>query len=75
MTPPHGFSRRCRKKGNNMTHEQNKPKPTRKAGYAYVPVQRLGKLYKPSAALQAGTVFPELNITIEQYERGLYNGK
>lgn len=58
-----------------MNFEQTQPKPVRKVGYAYVPVQKLGKLYKPSAALQAGTVFPELNITIEQYERGLYNGK
>ena len=24
--------------------------------------------------LTAGTVFPELNITLDEYERGLYNG-
>ena len=40
----------------------------KKAGYAYAPFQRLGKLYDP------GTVFPELNITLDEYERGLYNG-
>ncbi|MCM1334381.1 MAG: spore coat associated protein CotJA [Bacteroides sp.] len=46
-----------------------------RVGYAYVPVQRIGKVYSPSAALQNGTVFPELNITIEEYERGIWNGK
>ena len=46
-----------------------------KVGYAYVPVQRIGKVYPPSAALQQGTVFPELNIGIEEYERGIWNGK
>jgi hypothetical protein len=24
--------------------------------------------------MRAGTVFPELNITLDEYERGLYNG-
>lgn len=43
-------------------------------GYAYVPFQRLGKLYDPETAMRAGTIFPELNITIDEYERGLYNG-
>lgn len=52
----------------NLTHE-------RKVGYAYVPVQRIGKVYPPSTALQQGTVFPELNIGIEEYERGIWNGK
>lgn len=46
-----------------------------KVGYAYVPVQRIGKVYPPSVALQQGTVFPELNIGIEEYERGIWNGK
>lgn len=46
-----------------------------RVGYAYVPVQRIGKVYSPSAALQQGTVFPELNIGIEEYERGIQNGK
>lgn len=44
-------------------------------GYAYVPFQRLGKVYPPQRALMEGTIFPELNITIGEYERGLYNGK
>ncbi len=44
-------------------------------GYGYVPFQQLGKLYSPEAALKNGTVFPELNLTIEEYERGLYNGR
>ena len=44
----------------------------KKPGYA--PFQRLGKLYDPETAMRAGTIFPELNITIDEYERGLYNG-
>lgn len=44
-------------------------------GYAFVPVQRLDKVYSPNNALRVGTIFPELNITIEEYERGLFNGK
>ena len=47
----------------------------RKPGYAYVPPQRMDKVYPPNKALKAGTIFPELNITLEEYERGLYNGK
>lgn len=46
----------------------------KKVGYAYAPFQRLGKLYDPETAMRAGTIFPELNITIDEYERGLYNG-
>ena len=46
-----------------------------RTGYAYVPFQQLGKLYQPEVALKNGTVFPELNLTIEEYERGLYNGR
>lgn len=44
-------------------------------GYAYVPWQRMEKVYPPNKALNAGTIFPELNITLEEYERGLFNGK
>ncbi len=47
----------------------------KKPGYAYVPFQRMEKVYSPNKALQAGTIFPELNITIDEYERGLFNGK
>lgn len=47
----------------------------RKPGYAYVPFQRMEKVYSPNKALQVGTIFPELNITIDEYERGLFNGK
>lgn len=61
------------KGGSKMNaYEQNM---LRKPGYAYVPPQRMDKVYPPNKALQAGTIFPELNITIEEYERGLYNGK
>lgn len=46
-----------------------------KVGYAYVPFQRIGKVYPPAKALQQGTVFPELDIGIDEYLRGLWNGK
>lgn len=46
-----------------------------RTGYAYVPVQKLDKVYSPNKALKAGTIFPELDLTIDEYERGLYNGK
>ncbi|MBP1580015.1 MAG: spore coat associated protein CotJA [Oscillospiraceae bacterium] len=47
----------------------------RNVGYAYIPWQRMEKVYPPNKALNAGTIFPELNITLEEYERGLFNGK
>ncbi|MDE6728395.1 MAG: spore coat associated protein CotJA [Oscillospiraceae bacterium] len=46
-----------------------------RVGYAYVPKQRMEKLYSPSKAMRVGTVFPELDITMDEYERGLFNGK
>ena len=48
---------------------------SRNVGYAYVPWQRMEKVYPPNKALCAGTIFPELNLTIDEYERGLWNGK
>lgn len=36
-------------------------------GYAYVPVQELYSTYDVSTALTEGTIFPELNLTIEEY--------
>lgn len=50
-------------------------KSFRRVGYAFVPIQRLEKIYSPGKALRVGTVFPELDITIGEYERGLYDGK
>ena len=47
----------------------------RRVGYAYVPIQRMEKLYSPGKALRVGTVFPELDITLEEYERGIFGGK
>lgn len=47
----------------------------KRIGYAFVPVQRIGKVYSPSKALMQGTVFPELDIGIDEYLRGLWNGK
>lgn len=36
-------------------------------GYAYVPVQVLYDTFEPCEALQRGTVFPELELTICEY--------
>lgn len=36
-------------------------------GYAYVPYQQLDTVYSPEDALEAGTLFPELNLTIDEY--------
>ncbi len=54
---------------------EHKKESYKRVGYAYVPTQKLDKVYSPRVALKAGTIFPELNITIDEYERGLYNGK
>lgn len=58
---------------NNITRQ--KELPFRKVGYAYVPVQKAGELYPPKKALMRGTIFPELDISAEEYERGLYVAK
>ena len=44
-------------------------------GYAYVPFQKLGRVYTPERAMQQGTIFPELDLGIGEYERGLYDGR
>lgn len=36
-------------------------------GYGYVPVQELGETFCPMTALQNGTIFPELELTICEY--------
>lgn len=36
------------------------PYPGMELARAYVPIQRLGKLYTPAQALETGTLFPEL---------------
>ncbi len=36
-------------------------------GYAYVPIQMLKTVYDPSKALCQGTIFPELDLSIEEY--------
>ena len=46
-----------------------------RVGYAYVPFQKLGRVYTPEKAMAQGTIFPELDIGIGEYERGLYDGK
>lgn len=46
-----------------------------RVGYAYVPFQKLGRVYTPEKAMVQGTIFPELDIGIGEYERGLYDGK
>lgn len=36
-------------------------------GYAFVPVQELGETYEPCKALEKGSLFPELELTINEY--------
>lgn len=36
-------------------------------GYAYVPVQTLNNTYNSEDGLMQGTIFPELNLTIDEY--------
>lgn len=50
-------------------------KNPKRPGYAYVPFQRMEKVYSPAKAIKVGTIFPELNIPLEDYQRGLFNGK
>ena len=38
-------------------------------GYAYVPIQTLTDTYDVTTALTEGTIFPELNLTIDEYSR------
>lgn len=63
----------------NMQNENQSPCKTSfrgRLGYAYVPMQQgIRKVYSPQKALYAGTIFPELNITIGEYERGLFDGR
>lgn len=50
--------------------------PNAPLGYGFVAMQGcISKVYSPQKALMVGTIFPELNITINEYERGLYDGK
>lgn len=58
-----------------MSYGNECANPVRLPGYAYVPFQRMEKVYSPNKALKFGTIFPELNIPLEEYERGLFNGK
>ncbi len=38
-----------------------------RVGYAFVVPQLLGETYSLCEALEAGTLFPELNISMEEY--------
>jgi len=61
--------------GDNAMTGLNEQSALKRPGYAYVPFQRMDKVYPPNRAMKAGTIFPELNITLDEYERGLFNGK
>ncbi len=58
-----------------MCYGKEISKPVKRVGYAYVPFQKMEKVYSPNKAIKVGTIFPELNITIDEYQRGLFNGK
>lgn len=55
-----------------MENENNKPNvcPGQDCGcvgYAFVPIQTLDKVYNPETALAQGTLFPELDLSIDEY--------
>ncbi len=41
------------------------------AGYAFVPPQKTFDTYTPEEALESGTLFPELNLTMCEYLQGV----
>ena len=43
-------------------------------GYGYVPIQQLDTIYNAKDALQQGSLFPELALTIEQYGKVCKSG-
>lgn len=38
-------------------------------GYAYVPIQYMDTVYSACESLENGTLFPELNLTIDKYSK------
>ncbi len=42
-----------------------------KVGYAYVPMQKMRDTYSPLEALKRGTLFPELDLPLGVYEKGV----
>ncbi len=55
-------------KNENMTPDKNENTACCGCvGYGYVPVQMLYEVYSPADAIAAGTIFPELALTIEEY--------
>lgn len=58
-----------------MEMERDTAKYVPKIGYAYVKDQIMESTYPPEKALADGTIFPQLNISAEEYQRGLYNGR
>lgn len=36
-------------------------------GYAFVPVQNLCEVYSAACALNQGTIFPELDLSVDEY--------
>ena len=43
--------------------------PMPKVGYAFVPMQVMDETYLPAKALMQGTLFPVLDISMEEYGR------
>ena len=44
-------------------------------GYAYVPPQRTFDTYTPEEALECGTLFPELSLSMCEYLQGVKEDK
>lgn len=57
----------------NLMSENSKPNNTCNnclcgcVGYAYVPIQELINTYGAEEALQRGSLFPELDLSIDEY--------
>lgn len=58
-----------------MDNVMNRLPDNIRVGYAFVLNQQLCKVYQPKKALMEGTIFPELNITMAEYTRGINDGK
>lgn len=54
--------------GNNKPFPPSCPYPSCGClGYGYVPIQQLDCVYDVDSALMSGTLFPDLDLTIDEY--------
>ena len=53
----------------NMDFDLTAANPMPRVGYAFVPMQVMGETYPPAQALMQGTIFPQLDIGMDEYGR------